>query len=356
MRVLAGGLTLLFALALGGQSRVARADSDLIAKAKAEMAQLNYDAAIALLEQAEMNGGNQPAEVVEIYRAIAESHAAMGRTDAAETTFRRVLAVDPSVELPAGSSPKLTGPFTAAREFLAKRRLAVECRRGEGNTATLVVLSDPVDLVAGARMVTADGGRVSGSESVSGQGRIALTIPANSAAAGCAALDRHGNVLARADLTDPPPEASADRAAAGAADPLVVSGGRPTEDGGSRPVYARWWLYAGLGAAAGGVALYYGLKMKQAEDDLEELNRQTDPERFPNHNITWADALEIEDRGKGYARNANIALVATGVFAAVSGGLLVHQLVTDRRRDEGEPALGAAPMPGGAAVNLTLGF
>ena len=353
MRVLAGVLTLLFALAFGGPSRVARADSDLIAKAKAEMAQLNYDAAIALLEQAEMNGGNQPAEVVEIYRAIAESHAAMGRTDAAETNFRRVLAVDPSVELPAGSSPKLTGPFTAAREFLAKRRLAVECRRGEGNTATLVVLSDPVDLVAGARMVTADGGRVSGSESVSGQGRIALTIPANSAAAGCAALDRHGNVLARADLTDPPPEASADRAAAGAADPLVVSGGRPAEDGGSRPVYARWWLYAGLGAAAGGVALYYGLKMKQAEDDLEALNAATAEE---DHDITWADALEIEDRGKGYARNANIALVATGVFAAVSGGLLVHQLVTDRRRDEGEPALGAAPMPGGAAVNLTLGF
>ncbi len=50
--------------------------------------------------------------------------------------------------------------------------------------------------------------------------------------------------------------------------------------------------------------------------------------------------------------------MVTGVFAAVSGGLLVHQIVTDRRadRDEGEPALGAAPLPGGAAVKLTLGF
>ncbi|HEY8145305.1 MAG TPA: tetratricopeptide repeat protein [Kofleriaceae bacterium] len=346
-------LPLMLALALvvgaGGAPALAQ-DSDL-AKAKAEMAKLDYDAAIALLEQAEASGKNQLADMIEIYRAMAESHAAMGRTDAAETAFRRLLALDPSVELPAGSSPKLTGPFTGAREFLAKRRIAVECRRGAADAATMVVQSDPVDLVAGARLVTGDGRTVG--DDARGQGRVALAIPGGTSPAGCAALDRHGNVLARADLSATPEEGAPDEGAGGATGGGVVDTA-PTDDR-SRPIYARWWLYAGLGAAAGGVALYYGLKVNQAEDDLEDLHRQT---MEPDHMITYADALAVEDRGERYARNANIALVVTGVFAAVSGGLLVHQIVTDRSqgRDEGEPALGAAPLPGGAAVNLTLGF
>ena len=342
-------LALAFVTGAGGAPALAQ-DSDL-AEAKAEMAKLDYDAAIALLEQAEKSGKNQPADMVEIYRAMAESHAAMGRTDAAETAFRRLLALDPSIELPAGSSPKLIGPFTGAREFLARRRIAVECRRSAADAATLVVQSDPVDLVAGARLVTGDGRAVG--DDARGQGRVALAIPGGTSPAGCAALDRHGNVLARADLSATPEEAAPEEdAGAGGTTGGDIVRTAPSDDG-SRPIVARWWLYAGLGAAAGGVALYYGLKVKQAEDDLEELHQQT---MQPDHMITYADALAVEDRGERYARNANIALAVTGVFAAVSGGLLIHQLVTDRQRDEGEPSVGAAPLPGGAAVNLTLGF
>ena len=338
---------LLFAVVIAVPA-AARADGDLVTKAKAEMAQLNYDAAIALLEQAEASGQNQPADMAEIYRATAESHAAMGRGDSAETAFRRLLALDPSIELPAGSSPKLTGPFTAARDFLAGRRIAVECRKGADGAASLIVKSDPVDLVAGARLLTGDGGAIG--EDVKGQARIALAAPRGTRPAACAALDGHGNVLARADLTDAPADSAPTDVAGGTGGGEVVSTA-PAERG-ERPIYARWWLYAGLGAAAGGVALYYGLKMKQAEDDLEELHRRTIEE--PDHDITYADALAVQDRGEGYARNANIAMVATGVFAAVAGGLLVHQMVTERREEE--PAVGAAALPGGAAVNLTLGF
>jgi len=144
-------------------------------------------------------------------------------------------------------------------------------------------------------------------------------------------------------------------AAGGSVDGPVVDAG--PADRGERPIYARWWPYAAVSVAAGGVALFYSLKLLQAEDDFKELNAMTDLERFPDHMITFADALAIEDRGKGYARNANIAWVVTGVFAAVSGGLLIHQLVTDREPDEEAPAVGAALVPGGGgAVNLTLGF
>lgn len=345
MRVRVALPFLAFALALGGTGRPARADGDPVAKAKAEMAQLNYDAAIALLEQAEASGHNQPAAMVEIYRAMAESHAAMGRAAAAETAFRRLLALDPAAELPAGSSPKLTAPFAAARDFLAGRKLDVACRRGGPDAATLVVDSDPVDLVAGARLLAGDDSPLG--EAASGRGRVALAIPAGASPAGCAALDRHGNQLARADLSAAPAEADGEpTAAAGTISAPAAPAAAP-----SRPLYARWWLYAGLGAASGAVAAYYGLKMKQAEDDLAALHEET---LQPEHDVTYAEALAVEERGERHARNANIALVVTGVFAAVSGGLLVHQLVSERRA--GEPELAAAPLPGGASVHLTLGF
>ena len=344
-------LALALALALGAGAAPALAqDGDLMSKARAEMAQLNYDAAIALLEQAEATGKNQPAAMVEIYRATAEAHASMGRADAAETSFRRLLALDPSVELPAGSSPKLMAPFTGAREFLAGRRIEVECRRSAADAANLVVQSDPVDLVAGARLTT-QAGESSGADA-RGQARIALSIP-GAAAAGCAALDRHGNVLVRAELSATAEDAAPSGGGGEPSDGGDLVGSAPAE-GGERPIYARWWPYAVVAAAAGGVAIYYGLKVSQAEDDLEELHQGT---MQADHDITYADALEIEDRGQGYARNANIALVVTGVFAAVSGGLLIHQLVTDGRRGEGEqPAISAGPVPGGGSVNLTLGF
>ncbi|HEU5054983.1 MAG TPA: hypothetical protein VFU21_00600, partial [Kofleriaceae bacterium] len=84
-------------LALAARPALAQ-DGGQMAKAKAAMAQLDFDTAIKHLEQAEASGANGPAEMVEIYRAMAESHAAMGRAAAAETAFRRLLALDPAAE------------------------------------------------------------------------------------------------------------------------------------------------------------------------------------------------------------------------------------------------------------------
>src|SRR5690606_40098893 len=73
-----------------------------------------------------------------------------------DTTLVRA---EPGTQLPEGSSPKLTVPFAAARDFLSGRHLEIECRRdGDSGGATLVVSSDPVDLVAGARLL-GPGGR-----------------------------------------------------------------------------------------------------------------------------------------------------------------------------------------------------
>lgn len=334
------------------------ASSELLDKARAEVAQLNYDGAIALFEQAESAGGNTRETMLEIYRAIAEAHAALGRTDQAEVSFRRLLALDPTVQLTAGASPKLTTPFTAANEFITARGpLKVECRKTPASAAeagvVLTVVTDPVDLVAAARLEGAGGAAVGGD--VEGSGRISLP---GTGAATCVALDRHKNELARGDVGEAPAEPVA--TGAGVVDDGTTGGGVVIEsggDGGSRPLYARWYLWGGAAALTGAVAIYYGLQLKKDREDLDKLNANSEEHFFE-------DALEIEERGDGHARNANIALGVTAALSAVSIGLLVYDLVkapeseggTAARRRRSRARVAAGVVPGGAGMQLTVGF
>ena len=357
----AGALVL--AAALAAAPGAARADGDaaaLVERAGAAVARLDYEAALALYQQAEEAGQSSREQLVQIYRAMAESHAALGRADAAETSFRRLLALEPGTQLPEGSSPKLTVPFAAARDFLSGRHLEIECRRdGDSGGATLVVSSDPVDLVAGARLLGPGGERVPGADDAAGRGRIALPVPPRAPGSlSCAALDRHGNQLASAALTAAPAAGDTAAAATGAGDTAraaLVSTDAPERPG--RPLYARWWLWGAAAGVTAGVAIYYGIQVGKSEDELAELNEMT---REEGHSIYYEDALAIEERGKRHARNANIFLGVTGALAAVSAGLLIHQIVSGEG-GEVESAretarVDAAPLPGGAFVGVTLGF
>ena len=326
---------------------------DLLEQARERIAELDYDGAIPLLEQAEAAGDSDRAGLIEIVRSLAEAHAALGRADAAETAFRRLLALEPAAELPAGSSPKLTAPFTAAREFLGGRSLSVQCRR-ERDAATLIVRGDPLDMVAGARLLGPSGERHSGVDDVTGHGRIPIPLPPAHVAAACAALDQHGNELARTELLATAPAAAPDPVAPA---PVLTA---PAADRPARPIYARWWLWGAAAGVSAGVAAYYGLEVASARDDLDALHAATMEE---GHTVTYADALAVEERGRDAARNANIALGVTAALSAVSVGLLIHQLVSDgpppaetdtRRARAGR--LGATPVPGGAGVSLTVPF
>jgi hypothetical protein len=130
---------------------------------------------------------------------------------------------------------------------------------------------------------------------------------------------------------------------------------------GSRPLYARWWVWGGAAVVTGAVAIYFGVKLKQDRDDLDELNENSEEHFFE-------DALEIEERGDSHARNANIFLGVTAALSAVSIGLLVYDLVkaspesdgaasASRARRSGRPILTAAPLPdGGASAALSVDF
>ena len=355
--VLAVALSPSFAFAQGAPD--ARGDAaSLLDKARAEVAQLNYDGAIGLFEQAEAAGGNTREALIEIYRAVAEAHAALGRTGEAEASFRKLLALAPDSQLPDGASPKLETPFQGASEFVKTRGpLKIECRRTPASAAqagvVLTVASDPAEMIAAGRLVDAGGATVG--DDVEGHGRITLAGDAPS----CVALDTHRNLLATAEVEDAPAEPTGGGTTAGTAGTVTM---QPGTGGGSRPFYARWWVWGGAAALSGGVAIYFGLKLKQDRDDLDELNANSEEHFFE-------DALEIEERGDSHARNANIFLGITAALSAVSVGLLVYDLVkgspesdgaasasaSRARRRSGRPLVTAGAVPGGGA-GASLGF
>jgi len=376
------------AAVLAAAPGTARAEPDpdeLVAQARQSMVQLDFDRAIRLLEKAESAGRSRRDTLILIYRSLAESRAALGQSDAAEGEFRRLLALDPEAQLPPGSSPKLTAPFRSARDAMRLRPpLDVTCQPGEG-VAVLTITSDPLDLIAAARLVrTGDGGgSVARARRKSGRARIAIAVPpdAEPRELACAALDRHGNELARASLvattperaparaiaddgdpTDvlPPTEAARRRRAASAPEAPAPAAAAPDdtaierrEEAPAPPFYARWWLWGGAALAAAGTSAYFAVQLQADEDEWRDLKRTSQAH-------TYDEALEVQRRGERHARYSNIATGAGAALAAISIGLLVHDLVrsepgddADDRRDA-DASVAPVVLPGGGAGAAVL--
>jgi hypothetical protein len=363
------------AAALAPGPAAAQPDPDaLVAQARQAMINLDYDRAIRLLERAEETGRSRRDQLATIYRQLGECRAALG-DDAAATEFRRLLALDPGAELPAGSSPKVTAPFDSARDFMRQHPpLTVRCVR-EGSAAVLAIQSDPLALIASARLTTADGTVLTRARRRSGRARVSLTAPASAPRElACTAMDVYGNELARA------PIGTTDSAASGRDETLDTTTILPptdgrlprraprrsrvasdTDTGGAStvslartpereppPIYARWWVW-GTGALVGaGATAFFAVQLQADEDDWRTIKRSSQEH-------TYAEALAVQDRGERHALYANIATVTTAALAAVSLGLLVRDLVRD---DDGSAAsIGAAPLPGGGgAATIRVSF
>jgi tetratricopeptide (TPR) repeat protein len=375
-RAMAGALALAMA-ALFSRPAAAEPNPDaLVAKARRAMVDLDFERAIRLLGRAEGAGKSGREQLVVIYRALAESRAALGEADAAEAEFRRLLSLDPEAALPPGSSPKLTAPFEAARSFMSQRKpLQATCVRGD-DRALLSIVSDPTGLVASGRLL-AQGGSTLARARKAGRTRFPLTLPAGAPAElTCALFDRHGNELARMPLLtearlaaieegdedpsgilapgdDPTPPAApatpraepGGRSAPAAAPTSSIDRGAEPE---SPPIYARWWLWGSAALVAAGATGYFAVQLQADEDDWRAIKRTSQEH-------TYAEALEVQERGERNARYGNIALGATAALAAVSVGLLVRDVVR-RRRDESHASVGAAPLPGGAAASVRVSF
>jgi hypothetical protein len=341
------GLLLALLLIEGLFEGVARADEPL-AKARQAVAESDYVAARPALAAALEAGGHSPEEIVELYRLTGTVDAALGNTKAATEAFTRLLALSPRAQLPAGTSPKIKRPFDAAvRYFKTRPRLEVKLETTpEPPVITLVLVSDPLSMVAKVRVVYAlDGGAETSTEVVASE-RTEIALPAAPRiAARVSAVDVHGNRLVELGSIDEPivllgapRPAPAPRAPAPPPPPPPAPAPEVVQV--RTPLHRRWWPYAAAAVVLGGGAGYFGWS---ARSDLAELDRLN----ADSTNHSFAEAQAVEDSARKNLLRMNISLGVTGAFAIAAG---VMYITTPRTR--AETRVTAVPLPGGGALVL----
>lgn len=360
----------------------------LLARAQMALDALRYEEAAALLDRAWRAGGNRPAELALIHRLAGSVAVILGHDAEADAAFRRLVALAPDSSLPDGTSPKISGRLDAARAALAGRPLRVEVvtragpARDSGPVIVVEVLSDPARMVAGMRVHYRDTDGAAHVRGARGPASLAVELPRSIAApVQIEVLDAHGNILVEEELrTAPTPIGTAARARAtrtartaratgapdgddgddgdrtarstGAAGPSSTAGldtrtDTRTDTDTAPPLLARGLPWAAASVGLGAVGLFFGLRSESAQDELDELNRDSADHDF-------RDALAVEDRLRRDSRIANVAFVATGATAAVAAVLWIREWRRSRRSARaGRPRDARLPAPLLGPIGLT---
>jgi hypothetical protein len=334
-------LALLVLLGCTASASAAPAANPFLDDARAAIDKAEFDDARDALLRALLVGTSGPEQLAEIYQLSGEVGVAVGDNMIAEENFRRLLVIAPDTQLRAGVSPKITTAFENASKSLAGKKITIEDVTGPG-TITLVVASDPLDLITGAAVdFVAEDGTVKTLRK-NGKFRIAVTLDGVPPPyrVTLAALDQHGNRVAQLGTLQ---------------DPLTVPPGKgikgppglPGTHRRTRSFFAKGWLWGGLAVVAAGTGIYFGLAAKQDEDDLDALNA-----RSTEH--TFAEAQAIESRAKDHALYTNISFGAAGALAIVATVLFLRG--DPAPVDDAPAALLPRPTEGGAALDLVLRY
>lgn len=284
-----------------------------VAAANSAVAELRYDDAVRLLDQAWRRGQSSAAELRALFALAAISAGSMGDGDAAHLWFGRWLYLEPSAELPAGTSPKLRVLLDEARSALSGATLSARATRN-GRVVDIVVGGDPLGLVNAAR---------------AGSVRVPMekgTATVDTTADEVDLTDRYGNVLATLVVGASP-------ATTVIAEPTRVAPGRP-------PWFERWttWAVATGGLAAiGGGALVVAV---DARSSISDLNRNS-----ANHEFSETRSLQVRfDRAQLVAQ---IAIGGAAITAALGAWMWL--------RDRPEPVT-ITPTTGGAVMMWSVVF
>jgi hypothetical protein len=325
------------------RARVAAADSALITKAQTAVDASDYDTAKAALAEALTSGANGPEDLAQIYRLSGIVYGSLGDAKIATDAFERLLALSPKATLPAGTSPKIGKPFKAAQDFYKKHeplRARVETSERPA-TATLVVASDPLAMIARARVTFRADGKPDERIEASGKDRIVIDLPrAHRLDLRVAAIDQHGNRVVELGSTDVPivivvSDVPIDVTPQPPTPPRKIAGPPPKP----RKWYARWrvWGTATVVAAAG--AAGFGIATIVDIAQLNHLNANS-----VDHDFT--EARKVESR-------ARADFIVTQVFAGTAGALAIGTAIlylTSPRIAERAPSLGAMPVRGGGGI------
>jgi hypothetical protein len=270
--------------------------------AERAFAELRYDEALRLLDAAWHHGGNDAAELRSIFALAGQAAAAIGDDAGAQLWFERWLCLEPAAALPAGTSPKLTAAFAAARDGLAGGVLVAHMTRVR-DEVDVTIVADPLGLAASAR---------GGGETVAISHQHA-TLPA---AEHVELLDRYANELA---VVVPDPSLPQQPAPLPAA-PHHTLAGR----------WSTWAIATGALAAVGAGSLWVAV---DARSQLRDLDAHSTTHEFH-------DTLALQSRFDRAQWAARFSLAGAAVTAAVATTLWL------RTRGEGQLTVGGGPQGG----------
>lgn len=243
------------------------AAGDKLAKAKAQAAALEYSTALRAAREALEAGDASPDETAAIHAFTGELAAALGDRDLARAEFSRALTLNPRLELP-NASPRIRDALADARKRVSGAGLDVEAkstRAADGSVSTVVVWTgDAFSLAAAARVYVEFNGTW---VPVPDPKKWTCLEPCRWWAA---AVDTHGNQLARAGRPEAPfvvapvPNAKVVEALPPAAPAAAVTT--------SRPWYQRPGPYfTALAVVSAGLAAYFGATFAASQRALFEI-------------------------------------------------------------------------------------
>jgi len=119
---------------------------DALAAAEGAYMSVDFETTLRFARQALDQGGHSTADLVRIYELVGISSATLGDLDAAEQSFLRMLALNPSAELTSNLAPRLRSPFLEARGFWSARSTTLGAQVSLSPGALTVTLSDPLHM------------------------------------------------------------------------------------------------------------------------------------------------------------------------------------------------------------------
>jgi len=309
--------------------RVAAADeaNPHLARARQQRTALHYAAAKRSLDLALAWGKNNPAQLAQIYRLFGELEASLGNREAATIQFRRWLAIAPGASLPAGTSPKLTAPFAAARAYFASHKplRATQYVQKQPPAVVVSVASDPLTMVAGVRVdYQVDGGPW---RQASAQGRGELQVPLPHAArvgVVVRVVDQQGNALVTYGSRGAPMVAST----------AMQLTPPPTA---RKSLFARWPVWAGAAAALAAGTTYFALDTHSTQRELDDLYTGSSATEYSQVAQRIAD---LKQRGERSSQLANAGIAATAVVGVVAIVLAIAGSDTQVRANDGGVRVG----------------
>jgi hypothetical protein len=321
---------------------VPSAHADALDVARKAVDGSDYVNARTALDAALREGSAGPAELAEIYRLTGIVEAALGSASSSERAFARWLALEPKASLPPGTSPKITRPFNAAQQDTKGVSVKAETR-DDPPSISLVVTSDPLKMIAGAKVYFVTDRKAEQTLEAEGKGKITIELGIGKRIdVRLHAVDQYGNRVVELGTKDVPIVITSSGTAK-QIDPadrdLLVRKKQDAEPAAPRPLYFQWRVWSAGTIVTTGVTAYFAWRTLGAVARLEYLNANSLAYR-------WSDAQEAE-------RSARRNLLATQIAGGVAGAFLVGATILYLTRpptSERPLYTTVAPVGGGGAV------